>query len=152
MNNMIFIKAATEEYMPRILEIEQEAFSPPWTHGALSKEIYGDDSFFAVAVAENDLLSGFVLLRRLMDEGELLKIAVDKTARRRGVAELLIKTALQNADQHALKSIFLEVRESNAAAIALYKKFGFKLMRQRKDYYTDPIEDALVMALEMADG
>ena len=164
---MIHIAVATEDDIDRILEIEREAISPPWTHGTLLSELYRDDSFFAVAknnsqfIIHNSQLGtkdvntefgmgdetvcGFVILRCIADDGELLQIAVDKAARRRGVADLLMGAAFRYASEHALKSVFLEVRASNDAAISLYKKHGFKPVRQRKGYFDQPIEDAIVM-------
>ena len=155
---MISIVAATEQDIPKILEIEREAISPPWTHGALLSEMYREDSFFVVAVCEfgidnegtcgesSSQLLGFVILRRMGDEGELLQIAVDKTARRRGVADALMESALGFSSEHSLKSVFLEVRVSNEAAIALYTKHCFQTVRRRHDYYTNPVEDAVIMA------
>lgn len=153
---MIEIYEASEEDIVRILEIEQESISPPWTHGALLSEIYRDDSFFAVAVGERkaglrnpepgieDIL-GFVILRRAADEGELFQIAVDKAERARGIANILMTAALEYADNNALNSVYLEVRKGNGAAIALYQKHGFTSVRQRKDYYSSPVEDAVIM-------
>jgi len=164
---MIIVADAAEADLPRILEIEREAISPPWTHGALLSELYSEDSFFAVARSERSALSegeiqtyhpvtsqayydvmGFVILRRMGNEGELLQIAVDKAARRGGFADSLMKAALGFAEESKLVSIFLEVRQGNGAAIALYKKHGFKPVRTRKGYYSDPTEDALVMKRE----
>jgi len=151
---MIVIKTATEADIPRILEIELEAISPPWSHGTLLSEIYREDSFFAVARLDMDTgpLSGFVILRRMGDEGELLQIAVDKAARRGGAADLLMAAALGFIKDASMGSIFLEVRKSNEAAISLYKKHGFKTVRSRKDYYSDPIEDAIVMKWSVDHG
>ena len=162
---------AREEDIPRILEIEQTSITPPWTHGALLGEIYRDDSFFAVVKApvsgdpkivsieysprapaaeseerrEDMAVQGFVILRRMGDEAELLQIAVDKAMRRLGLADKLMLAALRYSLENELGSIFLEVRSSNEAAIALYKKHGFKPVSSRKDYYIDPVEDAVVM-------
>ena len=144
---MIQIIAAAEADIPRILEIERASFSPPWTHGALLGEIYGGDSFFALAT-EDGVIIGFCVLRRISGEGELLRIAVDASARRRGAADLLMNAAIGYAEQSALGAIFLEVRQSNAAAIALYKKHGFKQAGIRKNYYTQPAEAAVVMKKE----
>jgi len=88
---------------------------------------------------------GFVILRRIGGDGELLQIAVDRIARRCGVADLLMTAALRYADDAGLDQVFLEVRGSNDAAISLYKKHGFKFVRLRKGYYRDPTEDAVVM-------
>ena len=155
------IRAATEDDIPRILEIENETITPPWTHGALLSEIYRDDCFFAVSYVGghesrtcgfDDIgghearTCGFVILRRMSeDEGELLQIAVDKTARRRGVADKLMGAAMRYSEVLSIRRIFLEVRKGNETAIALYKKHGFVNVRVRKDYYSDPTEDAVVM-------
>ena len=176
---MVSIIPATENDIQRILEIEQEAISPPWTHGALLSEIYKEDSYFVVAFDEQMPLSaddtapsaisnaassaisnaapatlnntafsavvGFAVLRQVGDDGELLQIAVDKAKRRGGVGELLMIAALEYARENTPGSIFLEVRRGNTAAIGLYKKHGFSSVRIRKDYYSDPVEDAIVM-------
>jgi len=136
---------AGEEDIPRILEIEREAITPPWTHGALLGEIYREDSFFAVVKVPVSGVQGFVILRRMGDDAELLQIAVDKAMRRHGLADQLMLAALRYSRENAPGSIFLEVRKSNEAAVALYKKHGFEPVRSRKDYYSDPVEDAVVM-------
>ena len=122
--NMVNIIPATENDMPLILEIKQEAISPLWTHGALLGELYKDDSYFVVAV-ESTCVIGFAILRQVGDDGELLQIAVDKNVRRRGTADMLMRAILEYVENNALKSVFLEARKSNTAAIALYKKLGF---------------------------
>jgi len=162
--NTITISVVANDDLLRIFEIGQEAISPPWTFEALLSEVSRDDSFFAVAKANSQLscdgdssselgmidknILGFVILRRMGDDGELLQIAVDRNARRRGVADLLTSTALSYSEENELKSVFLEVRESNEAAIALYKKHGFIPVHTRKNYYDDPVEDAVVMMYE----
>ena len=150
---MIIVTAATEDDMPRILEIEHESISPPWTHGALLSEIYREDSFFAIAVnsepgAECGAILGFVILRQAADECELFQIAVGIASRHSGIADILMAAALRYAADNALKSVYLEVRGSNSAALALYKKHGFKAVRQRKGYYSEPVEDAVIMVRE----
>ena len=178
---MVRISIAAEEDLPQVLEIEQEAISPPWTYGALQNELHREDSFFAAArrksqitnhipsllamtkdggstdlgvqnpdlPAVDESVCGFVIIRRMGDEGELLQIAVDKAARRHGVADVLMESALFYASMNFLKSVFLEVRVSNFAAIELYKKHGFVSVRTRKDYYDDPAEDAMIMEREV---
>jgi ribosomal-protein-alanine N-acetyltransferase len=90
---------------------------------------------------------GFSILHKAIDEAELYQIAVDETARRRGVADLLIKDALEFAEKNNLISIYLEVRKSNTPAIRLYKKHGFTVAGHRRKYYSYPTEDAVVMSL-----
>ena len=178
------IRAATEDDIPRILEIEREAISPPWTHGALLSEMHNVDTFFAVwdegtvlahgatdacgmsgvtgmtgATDATDAYGatgtcgmfgtcnvlGFVILRRIADESELYQIAVDKAHRRRGLAAGLMSAALAWAGSCGINAVHLEVRESNDAAISLYKKHGFIQTARRKGYYSDPTENAIMM-------
>ena len=137
------IQKAEEDDILRILEIEQDAISPPWSHGGLLSEVYREDSFFALAVDAGTIL-GFVILRLTGDDSELLQIAVSAANRRCGVADLLMESALGWAHECVVGSIYLEVRKSNDAAVALYKKHGFEQVGVRRDYYTDPVEDALI--------
>ena len=168
--NIINIIAAKKADLRRILEIERESFTMPWTRESLLSEINREDAFFAVAVCEESapkntdykspaadmsqrdplgcLASGalgYVILRRAGDEGELLRIAVSNDARRRGIADSLMGAALDFAKENALASVFLEVRESNKAAVSLYIKWGFKPIHLRKGYYSNPTEDAVIM-------
>ena len=146
-NFSINIILANEDDIIHILEIEQEANSPSWTHGALLSEIYKEDSFFIVAV-DNENIIGFAIMNNTDNCGEILKIAVDKSWRRKGVGDLLIRSVLDHAECMKYDSVFLEVRKTNDAAIRLYEKHGFNKVRVRKDYYTHPIEDAFIMMLE----
>jgi len=152
---MISIVSATKKNLPQILEIFQEVISPSWTHSALLNEINKGDSRFIVAVDESNscdaaistlFVVGFAIFRQVGDDGELLQIAVKKSSRGYGIGDLLIDSVINYAEENALKSVFLEVRCSNTAAVCLYKKHGFKSVRIRKDYYDSPVEDALVMA------
>ena len=165
------IVRASEKDVAQVYAIEQEAFSPPWSEESFFDELKRDDSFFIVAVAhecdsasccvafsrsgephfatQHDALShilGYAIFRQVGDDGELLKIAVDKNARQRGVGNMLMEAVLEHAASKVLSSVFLEVRESNEAAVTLYKKYGFTTVRVRNNYYDNPIEDALIMS------
>jgi len=144
----VYIALATDVDVDRIVEIEQEAFSPPWTRGDFLSELEREDSFFIVAIEKAEEPSpclGFAVVRQVGDDGELLKIAAFKGVRRCGVGDLLMNAVLGHASEKAFKSVFLEVRSSNAPAIALYEKHDFMPLRTRKDYYDNPTEDAVVM-------
>jgi len=148
--SLIRIALATEENVSQVFEIEKETISPPWSRDALLDELKRDDSFFIVAVEgaqkSHPSLLGFAVLRRVGDDGELLRIAVNTSARRSGVGDLLMEAVLDFAEKNKLASIFLEVRCSNTAAVQLYEKHGFFTLRTRKDYYDSPVEDAVVYA------
>jgi len=144
---MISVVKATTEHLPRILEIGIYAISSSWTFDFLFTELSNGDSHFLVAL-DNSVV-GFVILRQVGDDGEILQIAVDRKTRRSGVGDLLMEAALNYTRERELESLFLEVRKSNTAALALYEKHGFKAMRTRKNYYNDPTEDAIVMVLQV---
>ena len=141
------IREVSEDDIPAILEIERETIFPPWTHGALLSEIYNQDSYF-IKAEKNGAVLGFAILRRAADEAELLQIAVSRNVQRMGAAGALMLKALEWAASAGVISIYLEVRKSNEAAAGLYKKHGFVSVRIRKNYYEDPVEDAVVMELK----
>ena len=151
---MIRIVLATRENISQVFEIEKEAISPPWSLNALLDEINRSDSFFIVALegAQSNLpsLLGFAILRQVGDDGELLRIAAHKSSRRSGVGDLLMEAVLDFAKINKLASVFLEVRCSNTAAVRLYEKHGFSILRTRKDYYDNPVEDAIVFAKKLS--
>ena len=153
------ILKVSENDIHRIFEIEKEAFFPPWTYESLLSEVSREDSYFITAMDKYESgefttpepslrFLGYAILRQIGDDGELLKIAVDKQSQRKGVGALLMAAVIEHAAEKAFKSIFLEVREMNAAAVKLYEKCGFDIIRVRKDYYNDPVEDALIMKKE----
>jgi ribosomal-protein-alanine N-acetyltransferase len=84
-------------------------------------------------------------MRQVGDDGELLKIVVDKIERGNGIGDLLMEAVLDYTEEKGFKAVFLEVRIGNIAATRLYEKHGFKSVRIRKDYYNAPFEDALIM-------
>jgi ribosomal-protein-alanine acetyltransferase len=98
---------------------------------------------------ERPKLVGFAAFRRLIDEAELLNIAIDPDHHHQGVGKALLEEARHRLLRAGTKRVFLEVRQSNKCALGLYYSAGFGLHSQRKDYYQDPIEDAYVLALEL---
>ena len=140
----IEIGRAEERQLPQILDIEEESFPQPWHEGGFLRELDHEDAFFAVAYSGSVVL-GYCILHRCGDEAELYKIAVDKQARRSGVADRLMAAAISYAALEGIRRIFLEVRESNAAAVLLYEKHGFQRTGRRCGYYDRPREDAVLM-------
>jgi len=149
---MIRIINAREEHLPQVLAIEHASIFPPWSEGALLNEIGREDGLFAVAVekadgfdAQDGAVAGFCIVRRVADEAELYQIAVREDSRRRGIGDALMDEAVRYCRSQGAKSVYLEVRRSNETAIRLYKKHGFKSEGRRKNYYSSPVEDAVVM-------
>lgn len=130
------------------MAIEREQFSNPWSDKHFQAELANSFSHFYVAAErENPALAGFVIFWRLDGELELHKIAVGKTCQRRGTGSCLLDFFIRTARDWQCQRALLEVRAGNAAAIRLYEKFAFQRVGRRRDYYSQPVEDALVFQL-----
>ena len=138
------ITDAGERHIEALEALEQECFSVPWTRAQLSAELPDDRHVFLVAEQGSHLL-GYVGMLHVLDEGYISNVAVDPACRRQGVAKALIGELLHRAEALELSFVTLEVRESNAPAIALYESFGFAPVGRRKNYYDAPREDAILM-------
>lgn len=138
----------TRREMDRILEIERLCFNPPWTEGQLLSEMYSGDAVFLVS-REGGEISGYCNFHRAGDQAEMYKVAVHPDYRRHGLAENMILSCIGWARDKKCTSVFLEVRRSNAPAIALYEKLGFTSVGIRKNYYDSPREDGIVMEKEV---
>jgi ribosomal-protein-alanine N-acetyltransferase len=102
-----------------------------------------DNSVFLVGESRGEVV-GFLLARHAADESEILNIAVRRSDRRSGVGSALLRRAVDHGRANGVRRVYLEVRESNATAIAFYEKHGFGLVGRRKRYYQNPDEDALL--------
>ena len=127
-----------------IAELEKECFSEPWSQNALFESMKAGTKFFTVCDKEERLL-GYVGISTILDEGYITNVAVTRTARRKGVATLLMHKLFSLARELSLSFISLEVRASNSSAISLYEKFGFVREGLRKKYYREPVEDTIIM-------
>lgn len=130
--------------VPDVAAIERECFSQPWSEDMLAEELYNDNASFIVAVADDGTVLGYAGLTVVLDEGYINNIAVRSQYRRMGVADALLGTFINFAEDH-LAFLTLEVRASNDKAISLYTKNDFVQEGRRKDYYKDPKEDAIIM-------
>lgn len=127
--------------------IERACFSHPWTAALLEQELYNDMLSLVVAEGEDGTVLGYGEVRAVLDEGTLERIAVAPQYRRQGVAEAILRAFLRFGQAH-LAFLTLEVRETNAPAIALYEKLGFQEVGRRKNYYRELHEDAILMTVE----
>ena len=140
------ITKALESHLDGILAIEEVSFSDPWTMDSLHYEINRFESVCLVAVGEacGDVL-GFVTMRFVLDEGHILNIAVEPSARKKGIGKRLLLALFCESGKRGVASFVLEVRSKNSAAIALYEKLGFEAQGLRRNYYTKPSDDGIVM-------
>ena len=145
----IRITDAREELLPQIQQIEQQSFSVPWTDAMLRMQLQPDSHVFLTAEADGAVV-GYVGMLYVLDEGYISNVAVRPDHRRRGVAEALLAALEARGRALMLSFLTLEVREGNAAAIALYEKRGYRIAGRRKNYYEKPTEDALIMTLTLS--
>lgn len=141
-----YLRPVTETDLPRILEIERQAYPFPWTEDAFSNELIKPFSHVMALIDEaaGAKLVGYIVYWLLFDEAHVLNVTVDPQERRKGLGHRLMKRVMTDALRKDMKRIFLEVRTSNAAAIALYKKLGFFEDHVKKGFYEDG-EDAIFM-------
>ncbi|MFQ5455052.1 MAG: ribosomal protein S18-alanine N-acetyltransferase [Nitrospirota bacterium] len=147
----ISIERMKKEYIERIIAIENSLFSNPWTKEAFLYEI--DKNIFSYPFAamadDKDRIAGYICTWIIYEEMHILNLAVDKPFMRNGIGERLVDFSIDMGRKREVKEVFLEVRISNIPAISLYKKIGFYIISERKDYYTHPVEDALIMKKDM---
>ncbi len=130
--------------LKRIAEIEKDSFSIPWDEKVYIEMIENSRYHIITENVENDI-AGFAILLEMVDVVELIRIAVKKELRNRGIGDKLLKDFLKRAKEIGYSEIFLEVREKNTSAINLYLKNGFEKIALRKAYYTDTGENAVIM-------
>lgn len=143
----ITVKPAEVRHLEAMEALEKQCFSTPWTLKTLENRLKAEDSVFLVAENEKGDILGYVGMTWVLDEGYICNVAVSPQYRRRGAADRLILRLCHEARRLRLSFLTLEVRQSNAPAIALYEKHGFKAVGKRKNYYDSPKEDALLMTL-----
>ena len=124
--------------------LEKECFSTPWSFDSLVSELSNPLAVFRVAEIDGKV-AGYVGMQHIVDEGYICNIAVFSCYRRRGVATKLMEELNSYARENDMAFISLEVRESNVNAQKLYEKFHFEVVGHRKNFYSNPKEDALIM-------
>jgi [ribosomal protein S18]-alanine N-acetyltransferase len=140
------LRFGRREDVDDVAEIERRAFSDPWSAGSFRALLGNPLVHFVVAEdAVTGRLLGYVVAWFVVDEAEIANLAVSDEARRSGVGARLLDNAVAAAQQRHCHVVFLEVRESNVAARALYASRGFEVAGRRVKYYRKPAEDALVL-------
>lgn len=142
MNHPTDIRRLGYSDLPAVIGIERRSFSTPWSLAMFVLELSKPSSVCLAAVCEGAIV-GYLICSRYADVYHVMNIAVDPSARRRGYASALLEALLERAGED--QQYTLEVRTSNAPAIALYEQFDFKRSGTRPRYYHDTGEDALIM-------
>ena len=143
----MIIEKMNATHVPQIAELEKLCFSDPWSEKSIETELSCRLSVWLVAL-EGEQVVGYVGSQTVIDESDMMNIAVHPGFRRRGIAEALVAELEAALRQRGSRALTLEVRDSNAPAITLYEKLGFAQVGLRKNYYRNPKEDARILRKE----
>ena len=127
-----------------IATLEKECFSVPWSEKSLREELTNPQAFFLVCLIEQEV-AGYIGIIDICGECNVTNVAVGEKYRKQGVATALIKKAIEDAINSSSDYITLEVRKLNTPALNLYTKLGFITVGERKNFYSHPTEDAILM-------
>ena len=135
-----------ENHIKEIANIEKECFSKPWSEKALQEELQNTVANFLVAVKDEKVV-GYIGVHIMSEESFIANLAVLEEYRQQGIARTLLQTAQGMSFGMGAKFISLEVRKSNTIAIDLYKSEDFKIAGKRKNFYSNPQEDAVILTM-----
>ncbi len=143
------LRLASLADVPALERLERRSFTDAWTAAQLVASLSGAGAVGWVARQEDDIVVGHLIGRVIADEAEILTVAVDPDRRRLGIGEQLVRRAMKVMAERGARTVWLEVRLSNAAGQTLYQKLGFTAAGRRRGYYRDPVEDALVFRCDL---
>jgi ribosomal-protein-alanine N-acetyltransferase len=145
----IRLRRMTRQDLPEVLKIERLSFSNPWPPSTFEGEIQniGLSNPIVATDEATGRIAGYIITWLIRDEAQINNLAVHPDYRRRRIAEDMLRDMLDSLKEQGIQFVSLEVRSGNVAARTLYDKLGFKPVGLRKDYYSNPSEDAVVMGL-----
>jgi ribosomal-protein-alanine N-acetyltransferase len=145
MTEAVRVVPLTPAHLDRVVEIERGSFTDPWTRGMFRSELELEDHTYCRAALRGETLVGYLLAILVPNEAHLGNVAVHPGFRHQGVAQSLLADLLETCAKVGVERVTLEVRESNEIARKFYYKNGFIDGAIRKNYYRNPMEDAIVM-------
>ena len=140
------IRDMTPEDIDAVAELEKDNFSTPWKREDFTDLLDRQDRGCVVA-KEDGAIIGCVVYHNIVGDVDITNVQVKETFRRRGIGRALMKAAIEKSRSVGGENFTLEVRAGNKAAISLYESLGFKIEGTRRNFYSDPVEDALIMWL-----
>jgi [ribosomal protein S18]-alanine N-acetyltransferase len=145
----LFLDSATAADVPELLTLERQSFTHPWSEANFREAVADASRVTALVLREarggGTTVVGYCICQVVADELHILDLVVGADRRRQGLGRWLLRFALERAARRGAGRAFLEVRRSNEAALGLYRAIGFRLIAERRGYYRDPAEDALVL-------
>ncbi len=145
---MLAIRKMKEADIPEIARLEKEIFSDSWSEKAI-KETFDQQQTLVLVAYEDKQLIGYLILYFVLEEGEIARIAVISDHRRQGVGARLLLELEDLCEDNGITKLLLDVRESNKAAISFYTSYGFVQDGIRRNFYTNPQEDGILMSREI---
>lgn len=136
------------EDLDQVVDIEQNLFSVPWTKKGFLTYLMKKDTMFFV-VEEKERILGYCSMMTVLDEGDILNVAVRSDRQKEGIGLFLVDSMLRMAEMEGIRLVHLEVRQGNGTARRLYQRLGFKEDGLRRDYYENPVENAVLMTKTM---
>lgn len=146
------VRRATIEDAKEIFAIEMECFSVPWSLDSIETELVNEDKKLYYVIEDANGVVGYAGAWLVYDEGQITNIAIRPSARRQGFGAKLTSALIEECFKRGMHEIFLEVRIFNLSALSLYRKLGFTVKGMRKNYYSEPKEDAYIMSLIKEEG
>ena len=146
------VRRATIEDAKEIFAIEMECFSVPWSLDSIEAELLNEDKKLYYVIEDANGVVGYAGAWLVYDEGQITNIAIRPSARRQGFGAKLTSALIEECFKRGMHEIFLEVRISNLSALSLYRQLGFTVKGMRKNYYSEPKEDAYIMSLIKEEG
>lgn len=140
----IHIRPMEREDVDEVSRLEEETFSMPWSRDAFLKMVTKEDAAYYVAESDSGIVGGCGVLM-IAGEGNITNVAVSESTRNKGIGTRLLKYMMEEGYRNGLTAFTLEVRVSNAAAIHVYEKLGFRSEGIRPNFYEKPVEDAMIM-------
>ena len=136
-----------QEHVAQVAELEKLCFRDPWSENSVVSELKNALSLWLVAV-DGERVAGYVGSQTVMDESDMMNVAVHPDYRKQGIATALILGLVEELRKKGSHCLTLEVRASNENAISVYRKLAFQEVGRRKNYYRNPREDALILRKE----
>lgn len=140
----MYIRPMQLQDVEQVAALEQQCFSQPWSLKAFQEILNTSYRILFVAI-DDDIVIGECMLTEIAGEGEITNVAVNSVFRKKGIARQLMKATLAEGEKRNIAAYTLEVRAGNVAAIKLYESFGFVTEGVRRNFYSKPVEDALIM-------
>lgn len=156
--SVVLVSPMTEHDLLEVVEIERTTGLSHWGWDAYHRELQSSDrglmwvARLEAKLGKEDSLAGYIVGRLIADELHINNVAVRDTYRRAGIATALLSRVLGEAKAYQAVRAFLEVRAGNEVAQALYERCGFTIVGRRRNYYSNPPEDALIMTAEMVEN